>query len=152
MPALGRPPSRQPRRLEQGALVQRAVAEEGSHHLVATGPPGRPCRTNADWRRRAHDRVDAEDAETEIGCVHRAAAAAIEPGRLARQLGEHAARIRALGKNVPVPAVGACDEVGGPQRRADPDGDGLLADVGMSATDDLTGFHQFERSLLELPY
>ena len=82
--------------------------------------------------------------------MHRAAAAPVQAGRPAAQLGQHPARIGALGQHVPVPAVGAGDLVIRAQRGANADGDRLLPDVGVDAADDLTGLDQPKRALLEL--
>ncbi len=61
--------------------------------------------------------------------MHAAAAPLRAAGRAAEELGEQLARRHALGQRVPVPAVGAEDDVVAAQMRTDAGGDRLLPDV-----------------------
>src|SRR5581483_6679219 len=71
--------------------------------------------------------------------VHRAALAAAVPLLLAEELAEHQPRVRALRDAVAVPAMRRRDHVVHAERGADPDGDGLLADVEMREARHLRG-------------
>ncbi len=64
--------------------------------------------------------------------MHAAAAPLGTAGRAAEQLGEQLAGRHALGQGVPVPAVGAEDDVVAAQMRTNPGGDRLLPDVSMT--------------------
>ena len=85
---------------------------------------------------RADDAAGAHQPDLGREEVHAAAAAVRAAGRPAEQLGDQLARRHALGQRVAVPAVGAEDDVVGPQMGADADGDRLLPDVGVAGAVD----------------
>ena len=140
---------RQVQRFEQHALVDRAVAEERDGDAIVPGAPVRPGRPGRDRGRGADDRVGAVDARADVRGVHRPAAPAVEAGLAARQLGQHADRVGALGQHVPVAAMGAGDEIVRAQRRADARRNRLLADVRVDAPGDHAAAHHLDRPLLE---
>src|ERR1044071_2516279 len=112
--------------LVPGALVRSAIAAEadcdGTVALVLRGEGG----AHRDWRAAGNDAVRAEDAEVEVGDVHRAAFAVAVAGRPAVDLGEHLADVAALCDAVAVAAVGAGDAIGRIQVGANADRDCLL--------------------------
>src|SRR5262249_20459612 len=65
------------------------------------------------------------------------------------QLRHHAAHVGALRDQMPVPAVRGGDDVVGVQRRADPDGHRLLANVLVRDAGDLVRVHEVDHPLLE---
>jgi len=115
--------------LVEEALAERALAEEAGGDLVGPARLGREGGARRDAGRAADDRVRAEVPVLVVGDVHRAALAAAVAGLLAEQLGEHPVDRGALREAVAVAAVGRGDVVVLPQRLADADRDGLLADV-----------------------
>jgi hypothetical protein len=63
---------------------------------------------------------------------------------VARPASSASIRAGSLGQDVPVAAVGAGDQVVRAQRRAHPDRDSFLPDIGVRAADYLARFDQFE--------
>ena len=116
----------------EGAVVDGAVAEEGDGHLIGlehletvSGPGGLKDA-------RADDPAGAHHAGFGSEQVHAAAASLRTAGRAAEELGEQLAGRHALGQGVPMPAVGAEDDVVAAQMRTDAGGDRLLPDVRMA--------------------
>jgi hypothetical protein len=144
------PDRRQVERLERGALVGGAVAEERDRDAAVALVLGRE-RAPADQRRAtADDAVGAEHALGQVGDVHRAALAPARPGGLAVDLGHHPDRVDALGDAVPVAAVGGGDRVAVVEVRADADGRGLLARVQVHEAGDVAARELVVHALLEL--
>lgn len=107
-------------RLEEGAAVDRAVAEEADRERVALAQHLlRMRRAHRDRQPGRHHAVGAQHADREIGDVHRAALAAVEARGLAEQLAHHACEVGALGQRVAVAAVGGREVVARAQVRAD---------------------------------
>ena len=79
----------------------------------------------------ADDGVGAQVAGGGIGDVHRPALSLAIAGFLAKQFGEHAVRVCALGEAVAVAAVRAGDVIFLPERVANAHGDGFFADIKM---------------------
>src|SRR5262249_34417394 len=109
--------------------AERPLAEEADRDAVGPerlrrepGAGGDPCRA-------ADDRIRAEVAVRVVGDVHRAALALAVALLLAEQLAVHEAHVRALRDAVAVAGVRRRDRVVAAQRRADADGDRLLADI-----------------------
>ena len=115
-------------RLVEGALGDRAVAEERHRHAAVGAKLGGRCGSHRDRQAGGDDPVGAEDPEVRVGDVHRAAAATVGALLLAHQLGEHAERLQALGQAVAVAAMGGRDDVGRTERPARTYRCGLLAD------------------------
>src|ERR1700728_182924 len=98
------PHAGQVHRLERGALVAAAVAEERNADPAGALDLGGK-RGPADQRRAAaDDAVGAEHALGQVGDVHRAALAVAASGPAAVDLGHHLADIDALGDAVPMTA------------------------------------------------
>ena len=136
----------------EGALVGRAVAEEGQRHpgslLLLEGQR----RADRDGDAAGHDAVGAQDAQVEVGHVQRAALAAAVAGGARGQLGHHVLRVAALGDQVAVPAVRAGDHVVRLQRGARADRGGLLAHAGMDEAGDQPGAPFVDGAQLELAH
>src|SRR6266850_2136564 len=137
-------------RLVELALGGGAIPKEAHGHgalaLELAGESG----AARDGQPSAHDPVGAQHTDREVRDVHGAALAlaiAVDP---AEQLGEHPANVGALGDAVPVTPVGARHAIRHGQMRADTDGHGLLAHVGMHRAVDLAGEPQLDGPLVEL--
>jgi len=91
-------------------------------------------RRNADAS--TDNAVGPQDAQVEVGDVHRAALALAVAGGLAQQLGHHQLRITAFGQAMAVTAMGAGDIIVAPQGSAGADGHGFLTDVGVGRAPD----------------
>ena len=115
--------------LVPGALVGRAVTGEAHRDAAVSLILRRERCSDRDRRSAADDAVGADDADVEVGDVHRATLAVAVPGRFAEQLGEHQPHVATLGDAVTVAAVSAGDRVVGPEVGADADGHRLLASV-----------------------
>src|SRR4051812_30166733 len=123
------PDRRHVHHLVEQPLSEGALAEEADRDAVGAESLRRERGAGGDPGGAADDRVRAEVAVRVIRNVHRATLAAAVALLASEQLAVHAPDVRALGDAVPVPAVRRGDGVVLPERRADADGDGLLADV-----------------------
>ena len=121
--------SRHVRRLVEGALVARAVAEERHCHPVGLAVLGRKRRPDCDRRTGADDAVGAEHAKVHVGDVHAAALAPAVARGASEQLGEHAVELAALGDQMAVAPVRAGDPVLVGQVHHDSGRHGFLADI-----------------------
>ena len=135
----------------EGAVVDGAVAEEGDGHLIGlehletiSGPGGLKDA-------RADDPAGAHHAGFGSEQVHAAAAPLRAAGRAAEQLGEQLAGRHALGQGVPVPAVGAEDDVVAAQMRTNPGGDRLLPHVRMTGPMNQPALMRSRQLLLAAP-
>src|SRR5438067_12271497 len=115
--------------LVEKALAERPLAEEADRDAVGAERLRREAGTGRDPRRAADDRVRAQVAVRVVGDVHRAALALAVALFLPEQLAVHEPHVGALRDAVAVAAVRRGDRVVAPERRADTDGDRLLADV-----------------------
>ena len=106
-------------------LVRRAIAEERNRDLALTlrRDPGAGGGGDA----AADDAEAADEAVRQVDHVHGPRAPAADPGHPTEHLGRERFGVRSLRERVPVAAVGASHVVVGLERRADPDGNGLLA-------------------------
>jgi hypothetical protein len=142
------PQRREVQRLVEHADVRGAVAEERHRHAIEAAHAGRERRPGRDGDAGPDDPVGAEDAEVEIGHVHRAALAAAVARSPAVQLGEEPAQIGPLGQQMTVPAVRRGHVVVGAKDGAGADCGRLLADVRMDeAGDPVLGEQPHERLL-----
>src|SRR5439155_19649847 len=89
----------------------------------------RERRTGRDSRAPSHDGVRAEVAGGRVGDVHRSALALAVTGFLAEEFRKHAVGRRSFGEAVSVTTMGARNVVVGLERFANPDRNGLLANV-----------------------
>ena len=123
----------------ESAAVGCAVAKEAGHHRPGLFVLGGKRRAGGDWLARADDPVGAQNPQTDIGDVHRAAFSFAVTRRLAIQFGHHEVDLPPLGNEVSVSAVGAGDKIRIRQIGANPGGNGLLADIEMHEPGDFTG-------------
>src|SRR5208282_2790338 len=123
-------------RLVEGALRERAVAEEAGDDFGAFVVADRERKAAGDGQSAADDRIAAHEAEVLVEEMHRAAAAVRNSGRLAEQLSHHDARLGALGEAVTVLAIGRDDVVLVVESVNRADGDGRLAGVKMAKAGD----------------
>ena len=100
-----RPDPREVEALVEDALVDRAVAEDGDGDGVEPAPARGERHADRERDRPADHRVGPEEADVDVGGVHRPALAARDAGAAPEQLGEQADGIDALGQGVAVPAV-----------------------------------------------
>ena len=122
--------------LEEGALVDRAVAEEAGDDRVQALQPQPQRRARCDPEPAPDDTIRAEHADREVGDVHRPALAVARARGSPEQLGHHRLDRDALGDRVAVAAVGRGDPVGRTQRGTRPDGNSLLPDRGVGGAPD----------------
>jgi hypothetical protein len=101
----------QVQRLQRGALVAAAVAEERDADAAVALELGGQRRPADQRRPAADDPVGAEHALGQVRDVHGAALAVAAAGLAAVDLGHHLADVHAPGDAVAVPAVGAGDGV-----------------------------------------
>ena len=135
----------------EGALRQRAVAEEAADDFGTFVVADREREPACDRQSAADDRVAAHEAQVLIEQMHRAAAAVRDAGGLAEQLGHHDPRIGALGEAMPVLAIGRDDVVLVVERVDRADGDGLLAGVEMAEAGDFAAAVHLGGLLFEAP-
>ncbi len=136
-------------RLVEYPLIQRAVAEKTARHLSSAANLAGIGRAGGDADASADDAVRAQNAEVEIGDVHRAALAVTITRGLAQEFGHHRRRLAAFGEAMPVPAMRAGNVVVAPERGTRADRHGLLADVHMRRAPHPTLHVQFARMFLE---
>ncbi len=135
----------------EGALVDRAVAEEAQHDLVGVAQADRVAHARRHRQVAADDAVAAEVAGGHVVEVHRAALAAADPADLAAQLGHQRPRVGAAGEGVAVVAVGGDEVVVGAQQAHRPHRHRLLADVQVEEAADLPLHVDLGATLLEAP-
>ena len=140
----------QVQRLQRGALVGRAVAEERDRNAAIALELRRQGAATDQRRAASDDAVRAEHALGQVGDVHRPTLAAARPGGLAEDLGHHALDVDALGDAVAVPAVGGGDRVAVVEVGAHAGGRGLLAGVEVDEPGDVAGGELLVHPLLEL--
>lgn len=87
----------------EGALGNRAVAEEDDHHVVPSLLAKALGHAHPDRKASTHDPVRPIDTALEVRDVHRPAHAATSTGDLAHQLGEHRSTSAPLARQFPWP-------------------------------------------------
>src|SRR5437773_2399521 len=137
-------------RLQRGALVATAVAEERDADAALALELGGQRRPADQRRAAADDPVGAEHALGQVSDVHGAALAVAAAGLAAVDLGHHLADVHAPGDAVAVPAVGAGDGVPVVEVAADADGRRLLPRVQVDKPGDLAGRELRVHPFLEL--
>ena len=135
----------------ESSLVAGPVAEEAYRHPVVVLQTAAQCRAHGHRDRGAEDARLAQDADAEVGQVHRAALALADAGLLAQQLGHCGPDVAALGDGVSVRAVVAGHPVVVAQGHAGTHGHRLLPDVGVGRANDLAALHQADYRFLEVP-
>ena len=143
------PGSRQVQRLEQRGLVDGAVAKDGHGDLAGLVQLGTQGRTDGNRCTRTDDGIFAQQPDTEIGVVHRAALALAATGAPAQQLGHALLWVQPLGDGLSVAAVGAGQVVVAAQWKDRADGGGFLADAGVQRAAQLTAEEEGDGLLLE---
>ena len=132
-------------------FVAGAVAEETDGHPVVVLQAAAQRRAHGHRDGGAEDARLAQDADAEVGQVHRAALALADAGLLAQQLGHGRPDVAALGDGMPVGAVVAGHPVVVAQGHAGAHGHRFLADVRVGRADDFAALHQVDNRFLEMP-
>ena len=120
---------REIQRFVKGAVVRRAVAEEGDADIVGAFLTRAHADTDGMADAGADDAVGPEEADGPVIEVHGAAAPAADAIGPAEKLGHDATGVRTLGQGMAVTTMGGRDPVGPPQMRTDADRRRLLSDV-----------------------
>ncbi len=124
--------------LVEGALVDRAFAEEGDGDAFLAQQLAREARADREREAGADDRVRADDPVGGVRHVHRAALAAAEAIGAGEELGHHPVDVDALRQAVAVATVGGRQVVAVAQCDTDACGDPLLAQGGVDEAGDVT--------------
>ena len=135
--------------LHQDALIAGTIAEETHDHLIGTAHIGGIGSASGQADATTDNAVSAQDAQIEIGNVHRAALALAIAGGLAQQFGHHQSRVAALSQAMPMAAMRAGDVVVPAQGRTRADSHRFLSSVGVSGTAQHVLHEQHARRLVK---
>ena len=138
-------------RFEGRALVARPVAREGDRDAPFPVELVGQRRANRDRRACADDAVGTQHALVDIGDMHGAALALAQAFGAAPDFLHHPLHIAALGKAVPVAAVGGDDLVFGIEMFAHAHGHRFLAAIEVGEPGDLAGGDHIVQAFLERP-
>ena len=133
-----------------GALVAGSVPEEGYDDPVVALHLASQSRAHGHREGGSDDAGLAQDADVEVGKVHRASLALTVAGGLAQKLGHCASHVATLGDWVTVRAVVPGDVVVIAERSARANGDCFLADVAVGHAHKLASPGKLLHVLLEL--
>ena len=132
------------------ALVRGAVAEEAGRYFATPTDLSRQSRAGGDRQAGADDAVGTQDADAEVGDVHRPAFAFAVAGLLAENLSHHRLKLAALGDQVSVTAVRAGDVVSVGERCAHTCRRGFLTNRHMHEAGHFALFEQVAQTFLKL--
>src|SRR5262249_9619062 len=138
-------------RLEEDALLHRAVAEEDDRHAIDPLKPAGQRGPDAGPEAAANQGGGAEQPDLLRDNVHRPPAPERTPGGPPEYLGGELPHVAPLGQVVAVGAMRAKDIVVRTKSRAAPARSRLLADIQVSRADDLTRLHAIGDDLFEAP-
>lgn len=139
-------------RLEAHAFLQRAVAEEDRGHRAVSALAAGIAAANAERDAAADDAGGRKKAEIGVAQVNGAAAAAVEAGGAAENLGQGAAGVGPARQHVAMIAVGGRDMVARVEQRHDGGAGRLLPDIEMVVADELFLVGEPQHGLLEPAY